>query len=305
MDRFENMRHFARVVETGSISAAAESLGVTKSAVSRRLKELESHLSAELFHRTTRRLNLTHTGGAFYHHCVRILDDLMEAEQSASQAHQTLKGTLRLALPLSFGIMHMSPAIEDFLTLHPQIEFDLDFNDRQVDLIEEGFDLAIRIAQLPDSSLIARRIAHISSVLCASPGYLAERGTPLRPKELTKHQCLTYSLLQAPDQWQFTDSAASQHKVKVNSSIKASNGEFLRQAAVQGRGIIYIPTFIAHEQIEQGSLVRLLDEYQLVEMNAYAIYPQTRHLSTRVRSFIDFLVDRFKGTPYWDTCLDS
>jgi DNA-binding transcriptional LysR family regulator len=300
MDRFENMNHFVKVVEAGNISAAANRLGVAKSAVSRRLKELEEHLGVELFHRTTRRMNLTDTGRAFYHQSVRILDDLNEAELATSQAHETLKGSLKVALPSTFGLMHMAPAINDFLKLHPQIEFDLDFNDRQVDLIEEGFDLAIRIAVLPDSSLIARRIADIRNVVCASPAYLEEHGVPEHPADLAEHRCLIYSLLKDPYNWTFTDDRAKEHNVKVNAFMKASAGDFMRAAAVEGHGIVNMPTFIVYKEIERGALVPILTDYKTWQVNAYAIYPQTRHLSQRVRSFVDFLVDRFKGTPYWD-----
>jgi DNA-binding transcriptional LysR family regulator len=305
MNRFENMDTFIRVVEAGSISAAADRLGVAKSAVSRRLKELEKHLGVELFHRTTRQMNQTDTGRAFYHQAVRILDDVLEAEIATSQAHGTLKGSLKIALPSSFGLMHMGPVINDFLKEHPQIEFDLDFNDREVDLIQEGFDLAIRIANLPDSSLIARRFAPVKTVICASPDYLKQMGTPRSPDDLIEHQCLVYSLLRDFEYWYLTDARGNEIKTRIHPYLKASTGEFLRDAAVEGRGIILVPTFIAYKEIESGALVPLLNEYSTSQINAYAIYPQTRHLSQRVRTFVDFLVKRFEGTPYWDLCLDK
>ena len=303
MDRFENMATFIRVVETGGISAAADRLGVAKSAVSRRLKELEEHLGVELFHRTTRKMNLTNTGRAFYHQSVRILEDVIEAEHATSQAHGTLKGSLKIALPSTFGLMHMGPAINEFLQLNPQIEFDLDFNDREVDLIQEGFDLAIRIANLPDSSLIARRLAPIQFVMCASPDYLEQMGTPRSPDALSEHQCLVYSLIRDYEYWHLSDSNGGEIKIKIRPYLKASTGEFLRDAAVEGRGIVYIPSFIAYKEIEDGALVRILNEYKIPRLEAYAMYPQTRHLSQRVRAFVDFLVKRFEGTPYWDLCL--
>ena len=305
MDRFENMGAFIRVVEAGSISGASDRLGVAKSAVSRRLKELEEHLGVELFHRTTRKMNLTDTGRAFYHQSVRILEDVLEAEHSTSQAHGTLKGSLKIALPSTFGIMHMGPAINEFLQTHPEIEFDLDFNDREVDLIEEGFDLAVRIAKLPDSSLIARRLASIQTVICASPAYLEQMGVPQTPNDLIEHQCLVYSLLRDYDYWQLTDSNGSEIKTKIRPYLKASTGEFLKDAAVEGRGIILVPSFIAYKEIENGALVSVLKDYKTQQLDAYAIYPQTRHLSQRVRVFVDFLVKRFEGTPYWDVCLNK
>lgn len=305
MNRFENMSVFIRVVESGSISGAADRLGVAKSAVSRRLKELEEHLGVELFHRTTRKMNLTDTGKTFYHQSVRILDDVLEAELSTSQAHGELQGSLKVALPLSFGLMHLAPAINEFLLSHPQVEFDLDFSDREVDLMQEGFDLAIRIADLPDSSLIARRLAPIQTIMCASPAYLEQMGIPQLPDELIKHQCLVYSLLRDFEYWHLTDSKGNVIKTKIRPYLKASTGEFLRDVAVEGRGIVLIPTFIAYKEIERGTLVPLLEDYKTPQINAYAIYPQTRHLSQRVRAFVDLLIKRFEGTPYWDLCLQK
>jgi len=305
MDRFENMDTFIRVVEAGSITGAADRLGVAKSAVSRRLKELEGHLGVELFHRTTRRMNLTETGRAYYHQSVRILEDVLEAELSTSQAHGTLKGCLKIALPASFGLMHMGPAINEFLQEHPEIEFDLDFNDREVDLIQEGFDLAIRIANLPDSSLIARRLAPIHTVICASPGYLEKIGNPQSLDELSNHRCLVYSLLHDFEHWQLTDTKGEVIKTKIHPYLKSTTGEFIRDAAVEGVGIGLMPSFIVYKEIESGALVPLLTEYKTPQIDAYAIYPQTRHLSQRVRSFVDFLVKRFEGIPYWDNCIQK
>jgi len=186
-----------------------------------------------------------------------------------------------------------------------QIEFDLDFNDREVDLIQEGFDLAIRIANLPDSSLIARRLAPIHTVMCASPSYLDTKGIPQTPDELKEHQCLVYSLLRDFDYWHITDRNGRETRIKIHPYLKASTGEFLKDAAVEGQGIILVPTFIAYKEIENGALVAILEDYKMPQIDAYAIYPQTRHLSHRVRAFVDFLVKRFEGTPYWDLCLQE
>jgi DNA-binding transcriptional LysR family regulator len=199
----------------------------------------------------------------------------------------------------------MGPAINDFLRANPQIEFDLDFNDREVDLIQEGFDLAIRIANLPDSSLIARRLATINAVICASPGYLEQMGEPQTPDELINHRCLVYSLLPDYEHWHLTDADGESIRTKIRPYIKATTGEYLRNAAVDGQGIILVPSFIVYKEIEQGSLVPILTEYKPSQLDAYAIYPQTRHLSQRVRAFVDFLVERFAGTPYWDNCLQQ
>ncbi|MBP6058693.1 MAG: LysR family transcriptional regulator [Nitrosomonas sp.] len=305
MDRFENMNAFVRVVETGSISAAADRMNTAKSVVSRRLKELEEHLGVELFHRTTRQMNLTDSGRAFYQQCVRILDDILEAEHATSQFHGALKGSLKIAVPLSFGLMHLGPAINEFLQMHPDIEFDLDFNDRQVDLLAEGFDLAIRIANLPDSSLIARRLAPIQTVMCASPAYLEHMGIPQSPHELIKHRCLAYNLISNFENWDLYDANEQLIRTKIVPYLKASDGQFLRDAAVTGLGIVLLPTFIVYQEIETGALQPLLTEFHTTPLTAYAIYPQTRHLSQRVRAFVDFLVKRFEGLPYWDSCLQN
>ena len=305
MDRFENMNAFVRVVEAGSISAAADRMDVAKSVISRRLKELEAHLGVELFHRTTRQMNLTDSGRAFYQQSVRILADILEAEHATSQFHGALKGNLKVALPLSFGLMHLGPAINEFLQAHPEIEFDLDFNDRHVDLLVEGFDLAIRIAILPDSSLIARRLAPIQTVMCASPAYLERMGTPQSPHELIHHRCLVYNLIGNLENWNVFDATGQLIKTRITPYLKASNGEFLRDAAVAGMGIVLLPTFIVYQEIERGTLVPIMTNYHYSQLAAYAIYPQTRHLSQRVRAFVDFLVKRFEGLPYWDECLQN
>lgn len=303
MNRFENMEVFTRVVETGSISAAADQAGIAKSAVSRRLKELEDHLGVELFHRTTRRMNLTDTGEAFYKQARRLLDDLREAELSVTEDHSNLKGNLKVTLPSTFGLMHLGPAINEFMVRHPQIKFDLDINDRSVDLMKEGFDLAIRIANLPDSSLIARPLAPIRHVICASPEYLTQNGEPKTLQELAKHKCLAYNLFKNNEQWKFRNAKGELLKQKITPYLKASSGEFLRCAAMEGLGITQLPSFIVFKELERGTLVQLLNEYQRDDLNVYAVYPQTRHLSKRVRAFVDFLVERFKGVPYWDQCL--
>ncbi|ALQ51950.1 LysR family transcriptional regulator [Nitrosomonas ureae] len=305
MDRFENMNAFVRVVETGSISGAADRMDVAKSVVSRRLKELEAHLGVELFHRTTRQMNLTDSGRAFYQQSVRILADILEAEHATSQFHGALKGNLKVAVPLSFGLMHLGPAISEFLQAHPEITFDLDFNDRQVDILTEGFDLAIRIASLPDSSLIARRLAPIQAIMCASPSYLARMGEPQSPEELIHHRCLAYNLISNFENWNLYNTDGQSIRTKIAPHLKASNGEFLRDAAVAGSGIILMPTFIVYKEIERGALIPLLTQYTFSQLSAYAIYPQTRHLSQRVRAFVDFLIQRFEGAPYWDSCLQN
>lgn len=300
MDRFGDLQMFVKVVETGSISGAADKLEVAKSAVSRRLSDLEARLGVELMHRTTRRLNLTDSGRVFYERAQRILADLEEAEQSVSHAHCDLSGRLKVALPLSFGLLHLAPLITEFMGQHPQVEFDLDFNDRQIDLMQEGFDLAIRIARLPDSSLIARRLAPIRMCLCASPAYLAQRGTPERPEDLAAHAFLAYSNLANPGLLPFVDPDGKPGEVQIPVATRANNGDFLCRAAVAGNGLVLSPTFYLRGALDRGELMPLLPGYTWPSVDVHAVYPPTRHLSRRVRTLVDFLAQRLAGEPYWD-----
>ncbi len=300
MDRFEIMRTFAQVAESGGIGLAAQRMGIAKSAVSRRLTELEGYLGAQLFKRTTRQFSLTDSGQVFYEHCQRLLADLDEAELAVSQAHGGLRGRLRVAMPLSFGLRHLGPAIYDFMRLHPQVEFDLDLNDRQLDLLQEGIDVAIRIADLPDSSLIARRLTSIRHLVCASPDYLAAHGRPETPEQLSGHGCLVYSNESDPGHWRYEDEQGKGGQVHVPIRLRANNGDILCAAARAGLGLVREPSFILHEAIRAGELVPILTEYRWPSYPVSVVYPQTRHLSQRVRAFADFLVERFAGVPYWD-----
>lgn len=294
------MQVLVSVVEAGSISAAAERLNLAKSAVSRRLAELEARLGVSLIQRTTRRLNLTDSGRAYYARCVSILADIEEAEAAASQAHGALKGNLKVALPLAFGLLHLAPLIQAFMTRHPDVRFELDFNDRQIDLMQEGFDLAIRIATLEDSSLIARRLAPIRHVVCASPDYLKRHGTPRVATDLARHVCLAYSNVRDPGLWRYRDPDGASGEVRVPIRLAASSGEFLMHAALAGEGLVLLPSFYVHEDLRSGQLQPLLTDHVWPELAAYAVYPPTRHLSSRARVFIDFLAERLAGEPYWD-----
>ncbi len=300
MDKFEDIQAFVTVVDTGSFTAAADRLGSAKSAISRRVSALEERLGVQLLHRTTRVLNLTETGRSFYDHGTRILADLEEAEAAVQQEHGELRGTLRFALPLSFGVRHMCGPIATFSKQHPKVRFDLDLNDRRVDLIEDNFDVALRIGRLTDSSLIARRLFDVRAVVCGSPHYLNTHGAPETPADLDDHQCLVYSNLDDPDKWEYEDRDGNRSTVKVNSIMSASSGDFLCNAAAHGMGLVIQPTFIASAAIRSGNLIPVLTDYAWPISPAYAVYPPTRHLSYRVRAFIDFLVDRFSGVPQWD-----
>ena len=300
MDRFEDLQAFVAVVESGSFTAAADRLGIAKSAISRRVSALEERLGVQLLRRTTRRLNVTDTGQSFYAHSARILADLEEAESAVAQEHGKLRGTLRIALPLSFGIRHMCEPIAEFNRRHPRVTFELDLNDRRIDLLQEGVDLAVRIGRLADSSLIARRLFDAKTIVCASETYLEQHGTPQTPHDLRTHQCLVYGNLAEPSVWAWKEKNGSQQRVEVNVAMSATSGEFLCAAATQGLGIVMQPTFIAGTAISNGDLVPVLTDYDWPVTPAYAVYPPTRHLSYRVREFIDYLAGYFAGVPYWD-----
>jgi DNA-binding transcriptional LysR family regulator len=300
MRRFADLEAFIAVVEAGSFTAAAERLDVAKSAVSRRVNALEERLGVQLLRRTTRRLNLTETGKSFYEHSARIVADLDEAEAAVLQQHGELRGNLKVALPLSFGARHMDKPIAEFSHLHPRVSFDLDLNDRRIDLIAEGVDLAVRIGRLADSTLIAKRLFEARTVVCASPAYLERHGEPATPDDLAEHHCMVYANLPDPTKWVCTDRGGVRHVVDVPVTMTASSGDFLCAAARQGLGLVLQPTFIAGESISRGELQAVLTDYQWPVTPAYAIYPPTRHLSYRVREFIDFLAEYFSGVPYWD-----
>jgi DNA-binding transcriptional LysR family regulator len=299
MTAFDEMTSFVRVVEAGSISKAAEQLGMAKSGVSRRLAELESRLGVRLLNRTTRRSSLTDAGRSYYEGAVKLLSDVAELDAVVADSEASLTGRLRLAAPLSFGLCHLTPAIEEFMTAHPGVMIDLDFSDRQVDLVAQGIDLAIRIAELRDSSLKARRICPIRLMLCASPGYLEQHGTPRTPEELARHQVLHYDIGGGP-LLRLADRRGGEQQLHVEPQLVANNGDFLCDMAIAGHGIILTPTFIAWQAVALGELVPLMREWWPPPLNAYAVYPQTRYLSRRARGFIDFLAERFGENPYWD-----
>ncbi|MFA5530223.1 MAG: LysR family transcriptional regulator [Thiohalomonadaceae bacterium] len=300
MDRFQCLTAFVTVVEAGSLSAAAGRLNVAKSVVSRRISELEAHLGVRLLHRTTRRLVLTDAGQTFYRRAAEILAELAEAEHAAAEGRQALTGRVRLSAPLSFGLLHLNPALTAFAEQHPGVQLDVDLNDRAVNLVEEGFDLAVRIGHLEDSSLVARPLAPIRTLLCASPGYLARRGMPRRPRDLAGHDGLVYTNVPEAQQWRFTDAKGNTESVRVPVRLRANNGDLLLEAAAAGLGIVATPTFIAYRAVLEGRLVPLLTDYRLPAANAYAVYPTRRFLPRRVRALVEFLGERFGAQPYWD-----
>lgn len=294
INTFEEMQTFVRIVEAGSITQAAEQLNTVKSAISRRLNLLEQRLGVSLLVRTTRKQALTDAGQQYYQHCIRILDDIHDVESALRTDNVALTGRIKIAAPLSFGLAKLCPIFKQFNELHPDITFDINFNDRQVNLIEEGYDLAIRIAQLTDSNLIARRLTSIRLLLCASPDYLNQHAPLHSPDDLSKgHKKLHYQA--ANEQWHFQDKHGQAYNVKLPSVMAANNGDFLCQAAIEGYGLVYLPEFICQAAIEAGQLQAVLTDFtQHNVMNCYAVYPQTRHLSPRVAHLINFLSQHFR-----------
>ena len=299
MNRFDAIRAFAQVVESGSFAKAAERLGLSTSAASRHVADLESHLQTRLLNRTTRRVSLTESGRAFYERSVQLLADLEEAEQEASSATAVPRGTIRLTTSVNFGVRHLAPAIADFLAAHREVRFDVSLSDRIVDLVEEGFDLAIRIGAPGADNLVARKLGETWLVPCASPAYLARRGAPRTPEELAKHDCFTYEYVNPRNQWRFRDRAGNEHAVRIAGSLHSNNGDLLAEVAARGAGIVFEPAFIVGPDVRAGRLVPLLQDYQAPPLPIYAVYPSRKHLSAKVRRFVDFLVARYAHAQDW------
>lgn len=302
MHPFTDMAVFAEVVAAGGFSAAARRLSLSKSAISRRVGELEERLGVRLLNRTTRRISLTEVGRAYHERCLRILSDIEETERAVTNLQLLPRGILKITAPVTFGIRHLAPAVAAFLDRHPDIEIDLDLNDRYVDLVEEGYDLAVRIGRLRDSALVARRLCASRRAVVASPAYLARHGTPRVPDDLASHACLHYTLAPAADQWLFrTEPGSSELKsIRTKARLRTNNGDLLREAAIAGNGIAVLPTFIIGDAIRAGRLEVLLADHEGPPDAVQAVYAANRHLSAKVRTFVEFLASRFGGTPYWD-----
>jgi DNA-binding transcriptional LysR family regulator len=294
MDRFENARVFAAVVEAGGFTPAAKRLGVSRAAASKHVLQLEQRLGARLLNRTTRRVSVTAAGRSFYEQCRRILVDLEEAERSASELHNEPRGELRVIAPTNFGLAEIGTAITDLVVAYPRLRINLTLNDRVADPIEEGFDIAIRVGRPrgTSSSLIARKLNTSRRILCAAPDYLARRGTPRQPEDLAQHDCLTYSYLEEPDEWHLIG-ADGERVVKVSGPIVTSHRQVLKTAAVRGLGIAYGPIVFFREDLDAGRVVRVLPQFRLPEVAIYAVYPASRHLSAKVRAFNDFIARYF------------
>lgn len=296
MDRFHAMRVFTQVVESGSFAGAAARLSLSTSAVSRHVGDLEAHLQTRLLNRTTRRLSLTETGAAFHGRCVQLLQDLEEAELEAARAAVEPRGTIRVTSAVTFGIRHLAPEIARFLAAHPGVKFDVELSDRTVDLVDEGFDLAVRVGGTGGENLVARRLCDTRILPCASPAYLKAHGTPRTPEDLKAHNCFTYEYSTPRNAWRFFDRAGAERIVHVSGTLHSNNGDLSVEAAALGLGIAFEPAFIAGPDIRAGRLVPLLQDYLAPPLPIHAIYPTRRHLSAKVRVFVDFLAERFSAS---------
>ncbi|WP_242197886.1 MULTISPECIES: LysR family transcriptional regulator [unclassified Pseudomonas] len=293
MNPFEDMRLFCQVMESGSFTAAAEQLGLSKQFVSRRLIQLEERLGVRLLNRSTRRLDVTPLGQSYYESALRLLSDVEQVEQGIAGQNSEPRGTLRLSAPLSFAMAHLGCLLPSFLQRYPHVSVEVDLSDRPVDLIGEGYDLVLRIGTLEDSTLIARRIASVERVYCASPEYLALRGTPLKPHDLTDHDCLPYGHGRQV-QWRFQTKGKLQ-SVNVSGRMRVNNGELLRDTAIAGLGVTYLPTFIVAEALKDGRLVTLLEDFAPDALTLSAVYPQHRQSSRPVQALVEFLRERLAG----------
>jgi DNA-binding transcriptional LysR family regulator len=297
MDRFQQMASFVAVVDAGSFVAAADALGLSKAAVSRHVAELEQRLGTRLLQRTTRRQSLTAEGQQFHLRARELLAGLDEAESELGARSGEARGTLRINAPLSFGVLHLAPLWGRFAERHPRVRLDVTLGDRVVDLVEEGYDLAVRVASLPASSLVSRRLASTRIVLCASPQYLARHGTPARPADLAAHRTIHYSYWSTRDEWRF-DGPDGPESVRIRPVLQANNGDTCRAAALDHQGVILQPDFLVGADLRSGALVELMPQYRSLRIGINAVYPSRKHLPLKVRRMVEFLVESF-ATPPW------
>lgn len=300
MDQLAALRALRKVVELGSFTAAAEALGLSHTAISRQVAQLETKLGSQLLNRTTRRFALTEAGKQYYEACKQILDALDAADRAVSEHQARPAGTLRINAPMAFGTLELAEWLPDFLALYPELNVDLVCNDRIVDLIEDGFDVALRLTrELPDSTLIVKRLATSEVLLVASPAYIARHGAPQTPQDLLSHNCMTYTQVLRPQDWSFTGQDGVEHTVAVRGTLQANTGIALRTAALRGLGIATTASFIVHADLKAGTLLKLLPDYALKPRELYALYPQNRHLSPKVRAFVDFAAEVYRERR-WD-----
>jgi DNA-binding transcriptional LysR family regulator len=303
MDRIGDIALFLRVLDLGSISAAARSLDLSVAVASQRLKRLERDLGVRLLHRTTRRLHATPEGAALAEQGRPLVEDLEALTGGLRQAGADIAGTLRVTASASFGRQYLSPLLPEFLALYPRVKLSINLTDQMVDLVSAGFDLAIRIGALDDSTLVARKLADNHRMLCASPDYLRRHGTPRTPQELAEHECvLLVGSAGRQDVWRFGDGAGGEIAVRVRGRVETNYGELVRDSAVAGMGIAVHSSWHVCEDLRAGRLVQVLPEFPITDSGIYAVMPQRRLVPPRVRAFVDFLAEKFAAPP-WEKCL--
>lgn len=304
IDIVASMRVYNAVVDAGSFAGAADKLDLSRGMATRYVAQLEEHLGVRLLNRTTRKLSLTEAGRDYHERATEVLAMIEEAESSVAQEASIPRGTLRVASSHAFGVRHLGWAITEYVQRYPDVHVDVTLNDRVVDLVAEGFDLGIRIATKIDPGLVTRKLTRIRIVACASPEYLKKHGTPKSPEELADHNCLSYAYLDSPNEWHFKNKG-EERKVLVSGNLRGNSGDILRNAAIEGLGVIQQPTFLIYEALRGNKLVPILTDWEINDFTLFAVYPNRKHLPPKVRSFIDFLVERFGPDPYWDLNLKN
>jgi len=299
MQDLERMAIFARVVEARGFSEAARRLRISKAAVSKAVAQLEHSMGARLLNRTTRSMSTTEAGAAFYEHCARIVEEYEEARRAVGRLHSEPRGLLRVSASVAFGTLHIAPALPEFLARHPEVRIDMAIGDRFVDLAEEGFDVAIRIAHEPAPTLAARRLAPVNRKIVATPAYFKRHGVPRKPAQLAKHNCLTYTHSNPGDVWRL-HGPEGDISVPISGNLRLNDDEALTAAVMGGLGVALLPTFLIGRALHERKLKAVLSHYVPAERHIFAVYLPHRHVTAKVRAFIDFLVKRFGPRPYWD-----
>lgn len=301
MEHLSDIAVFVRVVEAGSFTAAADKLGLSQSAVSKSVNRLEERMGTRLLNRSTRKLSLTEAGAALHERGRRALNEIEDAELEIARLQTEPRGVLRVNAPMSFGILHVAPLVPLFLERYPELTIDLQLDDRLTDLVEEGFDCAIRIKALDASSLVAKRLGPCRQVICAAPEYLRRHGIPQTPQELKDHAVLTYTNRASPGEWELRGKNGERIKVQTSGRLQSNNGLALRESALLGLGMLISPTFYIGDALKQRRLVPVMTDYTVVpDLDIHAVYPERRHLSPKVRAFVDFVAERFDPEPYWE-----
>lgn len=299
MEDLERMAIFARVVEDKSFSAAARHLNLSKSLVSKQVTQLEKSVGARLLNRTTRALSLTEAGAAFYEHCARIVEELEEAKLAVGRLHSEPRGLLRISVPVAFGRLHIATVLPEFLAAYPDLKIDMVTTDRFVDLAEEGYDVVIRIADQLAPTLVARKLAPVHRKMVATPDYFSRHGVPKTPEDLERHNCLTYTYFNPQDPWRLRGPDGD-ISVRASGNLRVNDDDALAEAVLRGLGLALLPTFIIGKELQAGRLESVLSQYIPLERHIYAVYLANRHVSAKVRAFIDYLLKRFGPEPYWD-----